>query len=163
MSMASRLVNICGTTIKESLFAENEYDSETNTIGLNSLNDTLVGRWVKRGTRRPASTNYSLYHELGHAVFDFCNIKNNSLAIKLFGSFRKKYNGRRMLLDSVLDEVSDGYITAYAQQHPEEDFADCFAFILVEKNRIPKSIKNRKLKDKLVFVKKIICSMLQEG
>jgi len=142
----------------EETLGVNEYDTEENTIYLNKLDDEMVGHAIKFIMGRPATKNWSLHHELGHAVFYHLDLEEDEEAVKIFGDFSKDYKGVTALFLSTLKSEDEDYATPYAQTHPEEDFADSFALFL-EQGKIPKGI-SKTLRKKLNYCKKIINSIV---
>lgn len=148
-SLAKRLIDVCEVEIGETT-GVNQYDPEDNTI---YINESLVARVTKRVMGRVGS---SLYHEIGHAVFERMDIINCEEANELFGDFEEDYEGTWGLIKSAMYSEAEGYISKYAQSHPEEDFAECFSCLVSNNNKIPKSIRDEEVIAKLKYVKRII-------
>lgn len=148
-SLAKRVIDACEVEIGETT-GVNQYDPEDNTI---YINETLIARVTKRIMGRVGS---SLYHEVGHAVFERMDIINCEEANELFGDFEEDYEGTWGLIKSSMYSEREGYISKYAQSHPEEDFAECFAYLMERNNRIPKTMRDKEILAKLKYVKRII-------
>lgn len=131
----------------------NHYDPIDHTIHISRMNDSPVASEMKRLMGRPESSRFAFLHELGHAFFESYAVDEYQEAWDLFGDFDQDYYGNFALIGSVFYEEDGRYITRYAQTHPEEDFADTFAFLLDNEGIVPASIKNRTLKKKMKFIR----------
>ena len=161
--LARQLVKACDVEIGETS-GVNEYDRNENTIYLNPKRNSFLGKAIMQFFERPDGNSMSLYHELGHAIFHHLNISKYKDANCLFGDFEaaeESYLGTLGLVVSTTLGNHPDYITKYAQTNPEEDFSDCFALMVFNKNRIPRTVKSWILKDKLVYVKECIEEALE--
>jgi hypothetical protein len=136
---------------------ENCYDPSSNTIYINSMNETSVGNAIKAALKRPTKKNYSLAHELGHAVFSKMDLENKKRFQDLFGTTGDYGGGLKSM---VLSALGIGYdssdtLTAYGASDPEEDFADCFAHLCLNGNRVT-SHESELVMMKLEYVQKIL-------
>lgn len=113
----------------------NCYDEEENTIYMNRFSGSPVGTLVKFVYKRPVEKEWSLYHELGHAFFYLQSLERNGKARKLFGNFSADYPEDGLAEARKIEEIPDGFLSAYASVHPEEDFAECFAYVLLNYNK----------------------------
>ena len=160
-TLIQKLTQICGIEIRYSLWKVNVHDGEDNSITLNI--PTLLGILIPLQLiwGRPIKIGYSLAHELGHAFFDKFDVADMSRAHDLFGDFNQEGFGTKGFVMSVLLPKEEGFITKYARLHPDEDFADCFALLVLSDNKIPEEIKDRKILSKLRFIRKLIRESLR--
>jgi len=111
----------------------NEYDPETNTVFISTCKMEELLKWCVR--RSDITKYWSVAHEIGHAVFYCKDIGFKKRARKIFGDFDLTYEGAMGLLKSAFyNEDDPDYVTFYAMSHPEEDFAETFAYVIIHKN-----------------------------
>lgn len=145
------------------VFKLNEYDPEENEIHLNGFNDNEMIQVIKGLGNRPIDPLHSLYHEIGHAVVYHEDIAEDTEANEIFGDFDGQYYGTAGLIKSMVrdPQAEKGFITEYAKEHPEEDFCECFAYLLTKGNKIPNLPNIRK--DKIIMKKlKYVQSWIKE-
>jgi hypothetical protein len=128
--IAKFIVKELDIEIKTTVSEVNHYIPDENTVYINALNNTLTGMLIKAVYNRPVSARWSLYHELGHAFVHMRSLEDNRKVKKLFGSFDDEYPEDGLSIAKGMKSVPEGFITAYATVHPEEDFAECFAYVL---------------------------------
>lgn len=152
-----RLIKATGVSIIKTSGFVACYDIASNTI-------ELPRRWgaVIRGLFRPTYQNFSLAHELGHAilaVFDF-DEEDVSDFYRLFGDVSEEYD-RYAYLKSAFISRPKGFLTSYASFHPEEDFADTLAFVLTAPHG-GGYFSDRSVKEKIEFAEKIIFKIIKD-
>jgi hypothetical protein len=151
----AELLDYCDVSVETTAIETNCYDEETNTIYLNFFEVMGLDGSLKSLLGRPSIKDFSLAHELGHAFFAKEEVCRSRKAQELFGDFDKKYRGTTGLILSPLLRENDDYVTKYAQTHPEEDFADSFAFVVINGNRIPTDADGE-VKRKMSFIRKLV-------
>lgn len=136
------------------------YDPETHSIHLNFLDNTIVDTIVKRIKGRPYWRNSTFYHELGHAFCELYQLSKSKEVRKVFGNFNKPYpeDGK---FDDCPEELNPGFITVYAQAHPEEDVAECFSYLMRNRNQINHRF-DYKVTKKLQFLASVIDEVIEE-
>lgn len=151
---------ITDVKITYSALSQNYYKPKTNEIFLNSLNDTFGGKLIKAATARPSWKNFSLAHEVGHAVCELLDLYGSEDFTNLFGAQEEYNGGYDSMLKSVFTGGDEHTATKYGTTDPEEDFADTFAILVCCKNKIPSKINGKKVKgllrDKFEYVQDIL-------
>lgn len=154
-----KIVRHCKVTIEISKWESSGHYAEENHIVLNYWNITAVTLPLEILWGRPRIKGWLLAHELGHAFINRENLYVNKRARKLFGNFNQPYRGTWGQILSIFHRKGTSYLTKYAAEHPEEDFAECFAFAVLcadEIDKLPEGI----LKLKLQFVTETIKNAL---
>jgi hypothetical protein len=141
-------------------FEMNQYDPNDNVISLNLLNGTTIGEGIRSWLGRPPGKDFSLAHELGHAIYETCAYDTVPAFRKLFGNSHRTGTELRAMVAWRNGKPGAEYISTYAEYDSEEDFAECVGFMCSWKNKIPKSVKNKKLLAKLVFVQDVLNEVL---
>lgn len=158
MNKLLKLIEVIGVEVEERFSPEaSYYDPETNTIYMSLITSHPVFKLV---TGRPIQNDWSLSHEVGHALVEFLALGKSKDCRKLFGNFALEYPDDGLMFSPLLEEDKD-YITKYAQTHPEEDFADTFAFCLCGENEQLRG-KSERVKNKVKFVKSLIQETLKK-
>ena len=160
MNLCRRLIELCDVQIKYHT-GYNCYDSDYSTIYINYMNDTLLGDIVKFVSGRPTTQGWTLYHETGHAFFETYCVDHYQESWDLFGDFNKEYP-EHGLLTQMGRSAKGAYLTNYCQEHPEEDFAECFAHVLCNFKNPLKGIRNKTLKKKITYVHDYIVQILDD-
>ena len=135
------------------------YDEENHTIYLSGMENSTPARFVKWFTGRPTDYQWSLAHELGHAVFATFKV-DDAETRRAFGKFNLPYSGAEIYYQMLLPG-DDAYITTYAQTHPEEDWADTFAYVCLNYNNLNLKGMSPELKHKVKIVKEWIKAILE--
>lgn len=100
----------------------------------------------------------TIFHEFGHAFAQCYRVRLKKMGIKrIFGDLDCQYPSMLTLFNYRFGIKSEPYISAYAQSHPSEDFAETFAFV-VQHGLQPPSVKNKVLQRKLDFMVKVLIS-----
>lgn len=110
---------------------------------------------IWHAARTSAGLRHTLLHEFGHALL---RQRWNELAFdaaKVFGDFGRPYPGHPALLLSRLSGAGPDHVSGYARAHPEEDFAETFAWV-VQHDLDPPSAKGRVLQRKLRFMVRVL-------
>lgn len=133
--LSTNLYSLCDHPDIRGTFGYNEYDPEDHVIYLNWADNTFADRLYKRYCKRSEKKNMSFYHELAHAFCEIYQIGNGDLVPELFGDFSADYCDESLVQSRHFHNHVD-FLTLYGQTHPEEDFADCFAFLVSNNNVI---------------------------
>lgn len=120
-----RLIEVTGVSIVKTGGFVACYDPSSNTIELPQ--NRVVA--AIRSAFRPTYPHFSLAHELGHAVLAVFDFDKERAFEKLFGDTSEWYDDKAYI-KSAFALRPEGFVTEYASFHPEEDFADTFAFVL---------------------------------
>ena len=139
-----------------STWGGNQYMPRPNIIYLNRLGETAPARWAKFMLDRDQSVEMSFYHELGHAFVHVFGIDSDEEANSLFGDFSTASPGGLGVLRASSRRKKEGYLTRYAMEHPEEDFADCFAYVVFNGMNIGDRVEDRRVHEKLLYIQTLI-------
>lgn len=160
-NLLAGLVKVLKVKFKRTCTKYNYYDGENEKgeriIYINEFNDLLVPAKLLWG--RPTDAYFTESHEVGHAFFDAMDLSDDNGARRLFGDFSQEYRDEFGLLASIFHQPTGEYATKYASEHPLEDFADCFAFMVINHNFIPVWATNKKLRRKFEFIQKRIAKL----
>lgn len=109
------------------------------------------------------------FHELGHFFLEihFGKIVPKAAFKVLFGNRDEDYDSPLLNVPGVryLPSEHMGYLNLYAETHPEEDWAECFALVMLSIHNgedLPE-FEDRELQRKLKFVARAIDKALKEG
>jgi hypothetical protein len=149
---------VCEVEIRYGPFGTFNYvryaEDGTPIIFLNPLTDSLVGDLVRIYLKRPISKNVSLAHELGHVFMNKFAVGAVRREVKkAFGDIDKKYCPD--FYGSRNRKAKAQYFTRYGQEHPIEEFADVFAYLVTHDNRAP-AVDSRALAKKFAVVQKMV-------
>ena len=114
-----------------------------------------VARKFKISTDVRYSLHKYLLHECGHAFFHAYNVGKDSTFIKLFGKADRYNVGGKF--SSAYDKTH--YVNVlhpgYARCHPEEDFAETFAYVMLNSQIAPAG-KRSVIEKKMDFIRELI-------
>jgi len=98
-----------------------------------------------------------LRHEYGHAcMYHYCAEKGYDEVNELFGYAHTPYKVWKFICWKKRTLAWKTFVSKYAQTHPWEDFAECFAKYLQLKGKISKYKKRPVVYEKLQFVGRVI-------
>ena len=109
------------------------------------------------------------FHELGHFFLEvhFGRIVPRATFEFLFGSRDDDYDSPLLNVPGVrhLPAEHEGYLNLYAETHPEEDWAECFALVMmsIHQNEDLPEYEDEDLNRKLRFVARAIDKALKKG
>jgi len=150
-----RILEVTGARVY-STWAGNHYMPGPNIIYMNNMGGSTLGRFTKRMLDRDQSMEMSFYHELGHAFVSTWRIFDDPEANEIFGDFNAPSPGSLGVLRASHRRKEEGYISRYAMEHAEEDFADCFAYIVFNNMNIGSEIQDGLVKEKLRYVQHLL-------
>ena len=124
---------------KQPFSSESEFVTTGHKDGIITINLDEADDSIREYTRASLGEQYRtplghLRHESGHYYFDYLIRKSN-----LIGTFRELFGNEQIDYTSSLKEYYErntrthdhnNYISAYAQSHPLEDWAECWAHYL---------------------------------
>lgn len=124
--IVNQLVRRTGVRISTGAVVVAHYDPEKNEIVLPIFWDSKAFLFVKNAAGRKCNSRYAtLYHEVGHALDERLGLSETAAFRKVFGDASKRYKGTDDA--RLFQSPSEGFVSAYAESHPVEDFADTFA------------------------------------
>lgn len=152
------LIKYCGVKVVHKAFGKSCYVLKDRTIFIGVVRTLMTP--IRFLLDRPTDAEYSLAHELGHAFFYKKRLQRLKGAQELFGDFDQEYFGTKGMVLTALTTMRDGYVTIYAKSHPLEDFAECFAFLILNHNEVPSWARGT-VKTKMEYIKRRVDQALQ--
>lgn len=144
------IIEATGVSIIKSGNIVASYDPNENLITLPTNPLFEVARIM-----RPRYKDFTLCHEIGHAVYVKFRIWEDEEFIDLFGDPDDKEYDQNAFWKSAFSTKSPDFATTYGQSHPIEDWADMFALFLCAPELFWES-ESQSVKQKKNYVKKVV-------